>query len=282
MGQGLMSLLGGANSMLADSSHNLSIKENSECYVKMVPDSFEGYGNLDEENGKSIHLSRSKDYISDNKMEAEAVWDVSKLLEISFKGRREAVIKRKKSSFLAELLAFFKPWQIPWCIGGDFNMFLDLEEKLGQSLNTSLIDIFKAFVFKAGLTDIPLQWDVAGKSILNDNAILLSESSFNWGPKPSRIGGLIKGSKLVLKKWFGNSFRGTIKPIANLEKEISEVERRLQGGNYAPDLPSMDEHIDVFHLQFVDDLLIFYGDSKGQIQNVRRALRFSSLLRASN
>ncbi|KAK8663430.1 hypothetical protein V6N13_083250 [Hibiscus sabdariffa] len=131
MGQGLMSLLGGANSMLADSSHNLSIKENSECYVKMVPDSFEGYGNLDEENGKDYSI------------------------------------------------ALLHP-----------------------------------------LTSAP------SNGLFHKNCNI-------------RIGGLIKGSKLVLKKWFGNSFRGTIKPIANLEKEISEVERRLQGGNYAPDLPSM-------------------------------------------
>ncbi|KAK8636940.1 hypothetical protein V6N13_064373 [Hibiscus sabdariffa] len=258
--------IGGANSLLADSSHNLSIKENIECSVKMVPDSFEGYGNLNEENGKdnSIALLLPLTSAPSNglfQMEAEAVWDVSKLLEISFKGRREAVIKRhwgllcmwdsdffrvayqfvlivifplrnlrcgmvnvygpdvhvEKSSFLAELLAFLKAWQILWCIRGDFNMFLDLEEKLGQSLNTSLIDIFKAFVFEAGVIDIPLQ----GKN------------------RNIRIGGLIKGSKLVLKKWFGNSFQGTRKPIASLEKEIYEVERRLQCGNYAPDLPSM-------------------------------------------
>ncbi|KAK8600711.1 hypothetical protein V6N12_050562 [Hibiscus sabdariffa] len=66
-------------------------------------------------------------------------------------------VDAEKSSFLDELLAFMKPWQIPWCIGRDFNMLLDPEEKLGQSLNTSLIEIFKAFVFEASIMDIPLQ-----------------------------------------------------------------------------------------------------------------------------
>ncbi|KAK8526044.1 hypothetical protein V6N12_020525 [Hibiscus sabdariffa] len=181
-------------------------------------------------------------------------------------------------------------------------MFLDPEEKLGQSLNTSLIDIFKAFMFEVGLMDIPLQrgkysWSnnrdpstfvrldkflisaefeiafpdifqrLLEKLISNHNAILLSKLCIDWGPKPFRcfnfwykdegfndtvtnsllvlkqknpnirIGGLIRGSKLALKKWYGNSVRGTRKPIAILEKEISEVKQRLQCGNYAPELP---------------------------------------------
>ncbi|KAK9024991.1 hypothetical protein V6N11_064892 [Hibiscus sabdariffa] len=50
--------------------------------------------------------------------------------------------------------------------GGDFNLFLDPEEKLGFSLNHSLIASFRSFVFAAELVDLPL---LGGKFIWGNN-----------------------------------------------------------------------------------------------------------------
>ncbi|KAL4301914.1 hypothetical protein GQ457_10G019110 [Hibiscus cannabinus] len=51
-----------------------------------------------------------------------------------------------------------------------------------------------------------------------------------------KIGGLIKGTKLALKKWSGNSFRDSGKSIALLEKEISVLESRIQSEGNVQDL----------------------------------------------
>ncbi|GMJ12289.1 hypothetical protein HRI_004898100 [Hibiscus trionum] len=40
----------------------------------------------------------------------------------------------EKGIFLADLLAVIKSKDIPWCIGGDFNLILDSEEKRGFRL----------------------------------------------------------------------------------------------------------------------------------------------------
>ncbi|KAK8690161.1 hypothetical protein V6N13_088862 [Hibiscus sabdariffa] len=141
-----------------------------------------------------------------------------------------------KNVFLLELVAFLELWDPPTFVRLDrFLISTDFEFAFSEVFQT-----------------------VLGKSISYHNATILSETRKDWGPKPFkcfnfwfgevvfvdivtkkltdlkqknpgiRIGGLIKGAKLALKQWSGNSFRDTGKSITMLEKEISDLESRLQ------------------------------------------------------
>ncbi|GMJ16046.1 hypothetical protein HRI_005273800 [Hibiscus trionum] len=83
------------------------------------------------------------------------VWQQSKV-RCGFLNLYGPSVDNEKASFLAEVLAFLKSWQIPWCVGGDFNVFLSSEEKIGFTLNKSLLNLFNQFVNEAGLIDLPL------------------------------------------------------------------------------------------------------------------------------
>ncbi|GMJ14120.1 hypothetical protein HRI_005081200 [Hibiscus trionum] len=124
-----------------------------------------------------------------------------------------------KPNFLSKLLEFLKSKDILWCLGGDFNLFLDQEEKLGLSMNVHLIDVFRDFIFEAELMDLSLvggkfTWcnnrdpptfvrldrflistefnlafpgllqKVLPKSFSDHNVVLLISEQSNWGPKP--------------------------------------------------------------------------------------------------
>ncbi|GMI72472.1 hypothetical protein HRI_000916500 [Hibiscus trionum] len=131
-------------------------------------------------------------------------------------------VDAEKSEFLSDILQFLENRNLPWCIGGDWNVFLDPAEKLGFSLNTTLIDLFRNFVHDAELIDLPLQggkftWSnnrdpptfvrldrflvssdfslnfsnivqrLLGKALSDHNAIFLFDEAVNWGPKPFKI-----------------------------------------------------------------------------------------------
>ncbi|KAL4304595.1 hypothetical protein GQ457_10G009920 [Hibiscus cannabinus] len=131
-------------------------------------------------------------------------------------------VEAEKGDFLGDLLALIRQKQIPWCLAGDFNLFLDPCEKNGRSLILSSIAIFRTFIFEASLIDLPLiggkyTWGnnrdeptfvrldrfllssdfeetfpnivqkLLNKSLSDHNAILLCEEVINWGPKPFRV-----------------------------------------------------------------------------------------------
>ncbi|GMI75114.1 hypothetical protein HRI_001180700 [Hibiscus trionum] len=204
-------------------------------------------------------------------------------------------VDAEKEGFLSELLHHLSQWQIPWCLGGDFNLFLDEEEKIGFTINKTMISMFRSFVFEAGLIDLPLSggkftWsnsreiptfvrldrflistsfnlefpqivqNLLDKSLSDHNAIHLSVEKVDWGPKPFRvfnswflekdfektvvnalsnqkrrnkatkIGGLIKGTKEAIKGWSKKRGRDFQKLIPVLERQISELEIRIQEG----------------------------------------------------
>ncbi|KAL4302917.1 hypothetical protein GQ457_10G009840 [Hibiscus cannabinus] len=114
-------------------------------------------------------------------------------------------VEAEKGDFLGDLLALIRQKQIPWCLAGDFNLFLDPCEKIGRSLILSSIAIFRTFIFEASLIDLPLiggkfllssdfeeafpniVQKLLNKSLSDHNAILLCEEVINWGPKPFRV-----------------------------------------------------------------------------------------------
>ncbi|GMI96143.1 hypothetical protein HRI_003283600 [Hibiscus trionum] len=131
-------------------------------------------------------------------------------------------IDLEKKDFLEEVSSIIKDSGIAWCLGGDWNLFIDPSENIGFSLNQAMIDLFKNFIFEASLLDLSLvggcftwcnnrdpptfvrldrflitaNFDLAfpnlmqtvlNKSISDHNAICIQSDHLNWGPKPFRF-----------------------------------------------------------------------------------------------
>jgi hypothetical protein len=55
-----------------------------------------------------------------------------------------------------ELLGVHHWWEVPWCVGGDFNVVRSPSERLGAAgYSSSMID-FSDFISINGLVDIPM------------------------------------------------------------------------------------------------------------------------------
>ncbi|KAK8657413.1 hypothetical protein V6N13_035654 [Hibiscus sabdariffa] len=131
-------------------------------------------------------------------------------------------IDSAKTEFFEELYKVIAKFNVAWVVGGDFNTFLNPEEKLGLSLNSFSMNVFKEFVGNMQGIDLPLcggafTWcnnrdpptfvrldrfivtaDVLLKfpnicqvllprAISDHNAILLHYTPVNWGLKPFKI-----------------------------------------------------------------------------------------------
>ncbi|XVF47834.1 hypothetical protein PTKIN_Ptkin03bG0142700 [Pterospermum kingtungense] len=46
--------------------------------------------------------------------------------------------------------------EVPWCLGGDFNIVRCVEEKIGLSYNQRAMECFSEFIEGLGLIDLPL------------------------------------------------------------------------------------------------------------------------------
>ncbi|KAL4271167.1 hypothetical protein GQ457_13G010790 [Hibiscus cannabinus] len=128
----------------------------------------------------------------------------------------------EKREFFSELSDLISSYNIPWILGGDFNVFLHLDEKIGFSYNNASIGIFNEFVHNVRGIDLPLKggsftWCnnrdpptfvrldrflvtveillaypslsqiLLTKALSDHNAILLQSASQNWGPKPFKF-----------------------------------------------------------------------------------------------
>ncbi|KAE8655648.1 hypothetical protein F3Y22_tig00117021pilonHSYRG00103 [Hibiscus syriacus] len=128
----------------------------------------------------------------------------------------------EKEAFFRELLSFLDNVECPLCVGGDFNVVLSQEEKEGGAVNSVTMNIFRDFVSKANLLDLPLSggrftWcnnrelptferldrflvdqrlvslfpklsqSLQARSVSDHNIILLENKDCNWGLKPFRL-----------------------------------------------------------------------------------------------
>jgi exonuclease III len=55
-----------------------------------------------------------------------------------------------------ELAGLMSLWEVSWCIGGDFNVTLYLDERSRGTANRSAVADFAEFVAKHGLMDLPM------------------------------------------------------------------------------------------------------------------------------
>ncbi|KAE8716200.1 Phospholipid-transporting ATPase 2 [Hibiscus syriacus] len=149
--------------------------------------------------------------------EAMATWEVSILLGISFKDGKE--------TFIEKILCLEKGSEVvkdDGYDGGDFNAYIDPEEKLGKAQNWHTINIFRTFVQRAKLIDLPMSggtftwssnrevstWVRLDRFLISDTflncfpkitqnllsnfvsdhkPVLLKDFCINWGPKPFRF-----------------------------------------------------------------------------------------------
>ncbi|XP_039064225.1 uncharacterized protein LOC120209239 [Hibiscus syriacus] len=143
-------------------------------------------------------------------------------------------VEEEKEEFFRQLLSYVHSVNLPVCIEGDFNAYLDQEEKI----------------------DCP---EIASKSLSNHNPVLLVEDGKNWGPKHFRLfnymleengfvdmvhnvmtdrvkdrGGrgiysLLQGTKKRIKEWPIRNKQGISEAITGLESKINDLEVKAQG-----------------------------------------------------
>ena len=56
-----------------------------------------------------------------------------------------------------ELFGLSSWWNIPWCVGGDFNVVRFPSERAGSTIFTATMRDFSDFIYEQGLIDIPLE-----------------------------------------------------------------------------------------------------------------------------
>ena len=129
---------------------------------------------------------------------------------------------RERQAFWMELGSIIKGFDIPWCLGGDFNAVRNKDEKIGVVQNSSSMSHFSLFIDDIGYMDLPMSggkftWcsnrrdpsysrldrflifsefmlvfqqlvrKCLPRSLSDHNAVLLMVESTNWGPKPFKF-----------------------------------------------------------------------------------------------
>ncbi|KAK3220120.1 hypothetical protein Dsin_014090 [Dipteronia sinensis] len=106
---------------------------------------------------------------------------------------------------------------LPWCLGGDFNIVLKQEERVGVGNNSSTIRTFNDFIRRAKL----------------DEKALMKEISNGWsrlqcsGSTSRRLSSKIKAAKLMMKRWY-QSYKKNSFSVDKCEKMLGEIEKRAE------------------------------------------------------
>ncbi|KAE8716021.1 RING finger protein [Hibiscus syriacus] len=207
-------------------------------------------------------------------------------------------IEDEKEDFFRELLNFVMSWNLPVCIGGDFNAYLDAEEKLGKSQNWHTISIFRSFVQQANMMDLPMSggnftwcsnrevstWvrldrflicgrflnsfpkisqALLSKSISDHNPVLLEDVNLNWGPKPFRF------FNFLLQEQGFNSFVGKLLAV--------EKNKINNGGIFRGEWDQLTEFKELWRLLRIEESIWCQKSRSRWIKNGDRNTRFFHL-----
>ncbi|KAL4387555.1 hypothetical protein GQ457_09G021080 [Hibiscus cannabinus] len=161
-------------------------------------------------------------------------------------------VDSKKREFFGELLSFLNLYNIPWFVGGDFNSYLNVEEKSGCLVNMTLWRfsdtlsmrlIWLICICKGGsftwssnrkpptLVHLDRFLLPAGRGRFVDMVVSNLHTIKN---KRRGVGilGLLKESKFAIKQWCGNQNYDVNKSILSLEDKIRDIECKIQLGFY--------------------------------------------------
>ncbi|KAE8724668.1 hypothetical protein F3Y22_tig00009942pilonHSYRG00021 [Hibiscus syriacus] len=146
-------------------------------------------------------------------------------------------VEEEKSGFFEELSSFLSGQTYPICVGGDFNVYLQEDEKLGRGQSRSSMEIFNEFILHTGLIDLPLNGELfpgvvqslLPRSLSDHNAIVLENKGVDWGRKPFRLFNYLMDEEgFEDLKWSGNREKYPGALISELEKKISLIEDDIQ------------------------------------------------------
>ncbi|KAK8560026.1 hypothetical protein V6N12_012833 [Hibiscus sabdariffa] len=106
-------------------------------------------------------------------------------------------VDANKSSFFSEVSEFLEQFRLPWCICGNFNVYLQVEDKLGGPPNFSSME----------------------KTIIGSKKVGALQ--------------LLKGAKIAIKDWaYNTNNTNPRKVIKDLEAEISMLELNQEAGRW--------------------------------------------------
>ena len=79
--------------------------------------------------------------------------------EWAFTSVYSPIVDREKRLMLEEFVGLYSWWNLPWCVGGDFNVVRFPSEHLGAKSFTQVMHNFSNFISIIGLMDIPSEGD---------------------------------------------------------------------------------------------------------------------------
>ncbi|KAE8680788.1 hypothetical protein F3Y22_tig00111366pilonHSYRG00093 [Hibiscus syriacus] len=123
----------------------------------------------------------------------------------------EPSVEEEKESFFEELSTLIGRHSEPICVGGDLNVYLHEDEKIGRAQNRNSIEIFSRFLLNTGLIDLPLSGGEKPFKLFN---YLMDEAGFE---------DLVSSS---IQEWKRDKFPGAL--ISELELKIQKLEVEVQ------------------------------------------------------
>ena len=104
---------------------------------------------------------------------------------------------RDRRRLWEELAGVYSRWDVPWCMGGDFNITRFHSERSGHFWNSAAMEEFFEFIFELDLMDLPL---VGGEYTWSNNRV--------WTDSLSLLHG-----KLTIRRYVRNVYRESVQII---------------------------------------------------------------------
>ncbi|KAF5471988.1 hypothetical protein F2P56_008744, partial [Juglans regia] len=131
-----------------------------------------------------------------------------------------------------ELAGVYSWWDLPWCIGGDFNVTRFPSESFGNRRLRPAMSDFSECIFELNLVDLPM---VGGLEGFVDR-VKQWWSSYHFQGTPSFIlAGKLKALKQDLKLWNRQSFGDIGEQKKTKTREIAEMDRIQESRSLSQD-----------------------------------------------